>query len=80
MNNNELIEKYPWLKSRNLWTGEEIDNNNEYTWLDDMPNGWKKTFGLQLCEELDKILKKANYRNDYRISQIKEKWRILTLV
>lgn len=80
MNNNELIEKYPWLKSRNLWTGEEIDNNNEYTWLDDMPNGWKKAFGLQLCEELDKILKKANYRNDYRISQIKEKWRILTLV
>lgn len=80
MNNNELIEKYPWLKSRNLWTGEEIDNNNEYTWLDDMPNGWKKVFGLQLCEELDKILEKANYRNDYRISQIKEKWRISALV
>lgn len=80
MDNNELVKEYPWLKIRNVWTGQEIDNDNEFTWFDDLPQGWRIAFGKELIEELDQILRKANYQNDYRIAQIKEKWRFSTLV
>lgn len=75
MNNKELIEKYPWLQVRNIRTGEllKLEDYN-FTWLDDLPEGWRKAFGLQMVEELDKILRKANYQNEYRITQIKEKY------
>ena len=78
MTNKELIEKYPWLQIRNVWTNEKLDD--EFTWLDDLPEGWRKAFGLQMVEELDQILRKANYQDKYKIAQIKEKWRIFTLV
>ena len=78
MNNIELIKKYPWLQIRNVWTNEKLDD--EFTWLDDLPGGWRKAFGLQMVEELDQILRKANYQDKYKIAQIKEKWRIFTLV
>lgn len=75
MKNKELIEKYPWLQIRNVWTGELVEPEDyEFTWLDDLPNGWRKAFGLQMVKELDKILRKANYQNEYRIVQIKEKY------
>lgn len=82
MDNNELLDKYPWLKLRNVWTNEEIEEieDNEFTWLDDMPEGWRVSFGEKMVRELDKILKKANFQNNYKIVQIKEKWRIFTLV
>lgn len=78
MDNKELIKKYPWLQIRNVWTNEKLDD--EFTWLDDLPEGWRKAFGLQMVEELDQILRKANYQDKYKIIQIKEKWRIFTLV
>ena len=75
MTNKELIEKYPWLQIRNVWSGELVEPEDyEFTWLDDLPNGWRKAFGLQMVEELDKILREANYQNEYRIAQIKEKY------
>lgn len=78
MNNRELIEKYPWLQIRNVWTGELVEPKDyEFTWLDDLPDGWRKAFGLQMVEELDKILKKANYQSKYQITQIKEKYGFL---
>lgn len=75
--NNELVEKYPWLKLRNVWTDKEIDNDNEFTWLDDLPIGWRQAFGVQMIEELDHILRKADYQDKYRITQIKEKYGFL---
>ena len=78
MNNIELIKKYPWLQLRNVWTNEIVDD--ELTWLDDLPEGWKKAFGLQMVEELDQILRKANYQDKYKIAQIKEKWRRIKMV
>ena len=75
MTNKELIEKYPWLQIRNVWTGELVEPEDyEFTWLDDLPNGWRKAFGLQMVKELDEILRKANYQNEYRLTQIKEKY------
>ena len=78
MSNNELIKKYPWLQIRNVWTNEKLDS--EFTWLDDLPEGWRKAFGLQMVEELDRILRKADYQNKYQITQIKEKWRRIKMV
>ena len=57
--NKQLIEKYPFLMPYNIWTGEPIeDYDYEYTWLDDMPDGWRNAFGLQMCEELKQALNK----------------------
>ena len=78
MDNKELIEKYPWLQIRNVWTNEKLDD--EFTWLDDLSKGWRKAFGLQMVEELDQILRKANYQDKYKITQIKEKWRWIKMV
>lgn len=76
--NEELIKNYPWLQLRNVWSSEKLDT--EFTWLDDLPEGWRKSFGLQMVEELDKILRKANYTEKYQIVQIKEKWRLFKVV
>ncbi len=49
----------------------------EYTELDEMPDGWRKAFGEQLCEELKQELLKAGGEealNSYMIVQIKEKF------
>ncbi|MFR3182189.1 MAG: hypothetical protein ACLTPN_00985 [Clostridia bacterium] len=74
--NKELIKKYPWLQIRNVWDNKPVEDC-EFTWLDDLPFGWRKAFGLEMVEKLDQILRKANYQNKYRITQIKEKWGFL---
>lgn len=78
MDNKELIEKYPYLQIIDVLTGKTMDS--EFTWLDDLPKGWKKAFGLQMIEELDQILRKADYQDKYQITQIKEKWRWIKMV
>lgn len=48
-----------------------------YTELDAMPNGWRKAFGLQMCEDIKQALLEAGGRKllkSYRITQIKEKF------
>ena len=78
--NKQLIEKYPWLLPRNVWTDKVEDNYDySYTLLDEMPDGWRKAFGEQLCEELQQALLKDGEQavKDYRIEQIKEKYAAL---
>ena len=79
MTNEELLERYPFLRPRNRWTGElmnqdEKEDEELWTELDDMPTGWRIAFGEQMCEELLEILKEANYVEEYMIVQIKEKY------
>lgn len=50
--NKALLEKYPILRQRNVYTGEPIDNNDEYTYLDAMPQGWAKAFGIPMFEDI----------------------------
>lgn len=80
MTNEELLDSYPWLTPRNVWTDEILENPNcEWTLLDDVPEGWRKAFGEQMCKEInDEMLTwdKKNYDN-FRIMQIKEKWGFL---
>lgn len=73
--NDELVEKYHFLKLRNVYTDEESENNF-YTWLDDIPRGWRIAFGLHMCEELKQALLHGNEKTyeDYRIHQVKEKY------
>lgn len=59
------------------WPGdpkEVPEYDYEYTELDQMPDGWRIAFGDALLEELREELLKAGYLDDYRITQIKEKY------
>lgn len=75
--NKKLCEKYPFLIPRNRWTGEVVeDYDYSYTELDAMPDGWRKVFGEQMCEEIQNELNKLSEEDKlkYRILQIKEKY------
>jgi hypothetical protein len=72
--NKELIERYPYLLPRNVWT-DKVDDDYDYSWTlaDQAPDGWRELF-LQMCEEIREPLIAANYLNEFRFSQIKEKF------
>ena len=73
--NRKLIERFPFLIPRNRWTDKvPEDFDYSYTELDSMPDGWRKAFGGQMCEEIREELVRANYLDQYRITQIKEKY------
>ena len=76
MTNRELVERYPFLWPRD-WHGNRISEDEydySYTVLDDMPEGWRKAFGEQFCEELRNVLLKADYLDEYMVIQVKEKF------
>lgn len=76
--NKALIERYPFLLPRNRFTGKVVaDYDYSFTELDDMPDGWRKAFGEQMCEELREALIIAERLDEYRISDIKEKFGFL---
>lgn len=68
--NRYLIYKYPWLMPNDI---DEDSYDYEFTFLDDMPKGWKKAFGLKLCEEIQKILDN-NITSKLHLIQVKEKF------
>lgn len=69
--------KFFWYKVLE-WIDEQILDRilfiSTWTELDAMEPGWRKAFGIQMCEELKQQLKKDHYLYKYRITQIKEKW------
>lgn len=68
--NRELCKRFPFL----IPTDHQPDYDWEYTWLDDMPDGWRKAFGEQMCEEIMQELVEHNCVDKYRVTQIKEKF------
>lgn len=72
MNNKKLCKRYPFLTIRNWRTNKPI--GYDFTYFDDMPRGWQRAFGVQMCEEIREELIKCNYLYKYRILQIKEKF------
>lgn len=71
----QLIEKYPYLQPRNVWTGE-VAESYDYTYIrgeHELPNGWIRLF-LLYCKNIRPLLEKYNQINKYRFSQIKEKY------
>lgn len=68
--NQKLIERFPFLIPRNRWTGKiPEDYDYSYTELDSMPDGWRKTFGEQMCEDIREELVRAEYLDQYRINE-----------
>ena len=66
-----------WYKAVD-WIDEKVLDKifflPSYTELDAMDAGWRKAFGIQMCKEIKKELKKHKFLYKYRITQIKEKW------
>lgn len=76
--NKELCEKYPFLMIRNQEGNIDKNYDYSYTWLDEIPSGWKKLF-LQMCEDIRNELIKYNCLNDYYFLEVKEKYGSLTV-
>ena len=87
--NKALCDRYPFLIPRNRWSGRRITDgagfwpgspekvpeyDYENTELDEMPAGWRKAFGEQMCEELREELESHRLLDEYVITQIKEKY------
>lgn len=68
----KLIQVFDWINDYPL---QLLHCLTDHTELDDMPEGWRKAFGLQMCEEIkQELLKTKGHIYDYRIDQIKEKY------
>lgn len=68
LRNKKLIKRYPWLKPIDLWA-RTIDTY-DFTLLDQMDSGWRKSFGMLMVKDIDKAL---NGQMMYT-QQIKEKF------
>ena len=78
--NKKLIEEYPFLYPKD-WRGRPVNKKRykyDRTFLDDMPVGWKKRFGKQMCADIKAVLIEDGCLETYGLSQVKEKWGILS--
>ncbi len=85
--NKELCERFPFLIPWHRFTGErfvQLDRHGKmkavhdydwsYTELDSMPDGWRKAFGMKMCEEIREELIKWNDLDRWQIIEMKEKY------
>ena len=73
--NKKLVECYPFLLPRNVWT-DEISEDYDYSYvrgIGELPKGWEKLF-LQMCEAIRQPLIDAGFLDKFRFTQIKEKY------
>ena len=78
--NKELIERYPFLLPRNVFT-DKVDEDYDFSYIrgiGEIPAGWNKLF-LQMCEDLRKQLVKDGELDSFRFTQIKEKYNRMEL-
>lgn len=78
--NKALIEHFPYLQPRSLWT-DEIVKDYDYGYIKgqwDLPDGWHRLF-LLYCKAIKPVLKKVDFIDKFRFSQLKEKWGVMTL-
>lgn len=72
MNNKELLKKYPFLQPRSVFTGKKI-KHCDFTLLDSLPIGWRKSFGIEMCEDLRQAIAESK-PVDFYIYGMKEKY------
>ena len=73
--NKYLVEKYPFLYPRNVWSGKkDEDYDYTYTELDGWPPGWVDCFGELFCEDMKAQMDKEGGYEDYYPVQVKEKY------
>jgi hypothetical protein len=72
--NKALVERYPYLLPRNVWT-DKVSDDYDYSYIKglELPKGWIRLF-LQLCEDIRQPLIDAGYLEKFRFTQIKEKF------
>jgi hypothetical protein len=66
------IDKYPFLRIKDASCTYYQESTDEVCWLNDIPLGWVKAFGKQMCDELIEAL--GEYVDDFIIRQLKEKF------
>jgi hypothetical protein len=71
-NAKEWIDKYPFLRIKDASCTYYEENTDEFCWLNDIPLGWVKGFGKEMCDELLETL--GEYVDDFIIVQLKEKY------
>lgn len=72
----ELVEKYPFLLPRNVWT-DKLDDDYDYSYCwfkNDIPQGWWKRWGLAYLDDLKEVLEKYDFLDKFRFLQVKEKF------
>lgn len=74
INSTILCWRYPFLKF-DIKTG--FVQKSCYYWCIDY--GWRKAFGITMCEELRKALKRLGWLHKYQLSDVKEKFGELTI-
>ena len=79
--NYELCVKYHFLVPRDVFTGEE-DNDYfyEYTCMDDIPDGWRISFGEEWARDVQDAINKMpkEERDKTYVWQLKEKYGMFT--
>lgn len=71
----KLIDLYPYLQPRNLWTGK-VSEDYDYSYIrgeHELPEGWLRLFFLY-CKNLRPILVETELLNKFGFSQLKEKY------
>lgn len=71
------IDTYPFLRIKDASCTYYKENTNEVCWLNDIPLGWIKGFGKEMCDELLEALGK--YADDCIIIQMKEKFAMIRI-
>jgi hypothetical protein len=72
----ELIEQFPWLNPREDWSNDYIQFDGEedvWTELDDLPEGWKEGFLEDMLTEIDEVLNEYDCVEDYRVLRAENK-------
>ena len=69
----KLIELYPYLQPRNLWT-DKVSEDYDYSYIrgeHELPEGWIRLFFLY-CKNLRSKLVETNTLDKFRFSQLKK--------
>ena len=68
LKNKRILKKYPWLSAIDWWWNPI--NTYDFTLLDDMPEGWRRCFGMMMVEDMEK----ARAGRPITSQQVKEKY------
>lgn len=68
-----LAQKYPWLDVYEPYY-ETTNGDKCCLWIEFMPIGWQKRFGLDLIRDLAKAIEEDGLFDAYKIYDVKEKF------
>ena len=70
----KLVERYPYLLPRNVFT-DKLPDDYAYDRIlhTEIPKGWNRLF-LQMCEDIRQPLIDDDYLDKFRFTQVKEKY------